>query len=81
MLCRLRATTIAGAGLLGVYLVSLLTLIRLPGQLQNVSVMMMLAGGIFFGVALLMSVYRDRLTSLPRRIREGEGVYQILKWR
>ena len=81
VLCRLRATTIAGAGLLGVYLVSLLTLIRLPGQLQNVSVMMMLAGGIFFGVALLMSVYRDRLTSLPRRIREGEGVYQILKWR
>jgi len=81
VLCRLRATTISGAALLGVYLLSLITLIRWPDQLQNVSVMMMVGGGVFFGAALLMSIYRDRLMSLPRRIREGEGVYQILKWR
>ena len=81
VLCRLRATTISGATLLGVYLVSLLTLIRWPDQLQSVSVMMMVGGGIFFATALLMSIYRDRLMSLPKRIREGEGVYQILKWR
>ena len=79
--CKLRSTTISGAMLLGIYLLSLLALIRLPDQLQSISVMMMVGGGLFFATALLMSIYRDRLVSLPRRIREGEGVYRILKWR
>ena len=79
--CKLRATTITGAGLLGVYLLSLLALIQWPSQLQSVSVMMMIGGGLFFATALLLSICRDRLVSLPRRIREGEGVYRILKWR
>ena len=79
--CKLRSTTISGATLLGIYLLSLLALIRLPDQLQSISVMMMVGGGLFFATALLMSIYRDRLVSLPRRIREGEGVYRILKWR
>ena len=81
MLCKLRSTTVAGATLLTIYMVSLLTLVRWPDQLQNVSVVMMIGGGAFFATALLMSIYRDRLMSLPRRIREGEGVYRILKWR
>jgi hypothetical protein len=81
LMCKLRSTTIAGAALLGVYILSLLTLIRLPSQLQSVSVVMMVGGALFFGTALLMSVYRDRIVSLPRRIREGEGVYRVLKWR
>ncbi len=79
--CKLRSTTISGAGLLGIYLLSLVALIDLPDQLQSISVMMMIGGGLFFSTALLMSIYRDRLVSLPRRIREGEGVYRILKWR
>ena len=80
--CKLRATTVSGAILLGSYLLSLLALvIRLPDQLQSASVMMMVGGGVFFLAALLMSIYRDRLISLPRRIREGEGVYRVLKWR
>ena len=80
--CKLRATTISGASLLGLYLMTLLALvIRLPDQLQSASVMMMVGGGLFFVTALLMSIYRDRLISLPRRIREGEGVYRVLKWR
>ena len=79
--CKLRSTTISGAMLLGIYLLSLIALIDLPDQLQSISVMMMIGGGLFFATALLMSIYRDRIVSLPRRIREGEGVYQILKWR
>ena len=79
--CKLRSTTISGAMLLGIYLLSLIALIDLPDQLQSISVMMMIGGGLFFATALLMSIYRDRIVSLPRRIREGEGVYRILKWR
>ena len=80
--CKIRATTISGAILLGVYILSLLMLvIRVPDQLQSASVMMMVGGGLFFVTAFLMSIYRDRLISLPRRIREGEGMYRVLKWR
>ena len=79
--CKLRSTTISGAMLLGIYLLSLIALIDLPDQLQSISVMMMIGGGLFFATALLMSIYRDRIVSLPQRIREGEGVYRIMKWR
>ncbi len=81
LLCRLRSTTIAGGSLLVCFVGSLVTLIRWPSQLQSVSVLMMIGGGLFFTTALLMSIYRDRLVSLPRRVREGEGVYRVLKWR
>ena len=81
LLCRLRITTVTGASILAAYVVSLATLIRWPSQLQNVSVVMMIGGGLFFGTALLMSIYRDRLVSLPRKVRDGEGLFKVLKWR
>jgi len=81
LICRIRSTTIAGGSLLVFFVGSLVTLVRLPDQLQNVSVVMMIGGGAFFAIAVLMSIYRDRLISLPTRIRKGEGVYQVLKWR
>jgi len=42
---------------------------------------MMVGGGLFFSIAVLLSVYRDRLLSIPQRIQEGEGVFRIFKWR
>ncbi|QDV74666.1 hypothetical protein [Botrimarina mediterranea] len=81
VLCRLRAPTLAGAGMLMVYLTSLVTLLHLPDQLQNVAVYLMAGGGVLFGAAVLLSVYRDRLLAIPSRIREGEGVFAVLKWR
>ncbi len=81
VLCRLRATTLAGVGALTVYLVSLIALIDVPDQLQNVAVYLMAGGGVLFGAAVLLSVYRDRILALPDRIRDGEGVFAVLKWR
>jgi hypothetical protein len=81
VLCRFRATTIAGATALTVYVVSLVGLIALPDRLQTTAVYMMVGGGLFFGSAVLLSVYRDRLLALPNRVREGKGVFQVLKWR
>ena len=75
VLCRLRATTLTGAGSLLVYLLSLVALINVPDQLQSVAVYLMLGGGALFGGAVLLSVYRDRLLAIPGRIREGEGVF------
>jgi len=81
LVCRIRWSTLVGAATLAVYVVSLVGLIRLPDQLQSTAVYMMVGGGLFFGVAVLLSVYRDRLLALPKQVREGEGVFRVLKWR
>lgn len=81
VLCRLRATTLTGAGVVSVYLASLVMLVHVPDQLQSVAVYLMVGGAVIFGSAVLLSVYRDRLLTLPDRIREGDGVFAVLKWR
>ena len=35
----------------------------------------------FFGAGLLLSVYRDRLRTLPDRFKRREGVFRVLTWR
>lgn len=81
ILCRIRWTTLVGSVTLATYVLSLLALIAWPDKLQNVAVYMMVGGGLFFGTAVLLSVYRDRLLKMPERIRNGEGVFQVLQWR
>jgi hypothetical protein len=79
--CRIKSTTLAGALMLAVYLVSLLLYVRLPEQLQTTAVYLIIGGGVFFGAGLLLSVYRDRLLALPGMIKRREGVFRILSWR
>lgn len=81
ILCRLRATTIVGAATTLVYVGTLVVFIRLPEQLQHMAVYMMIGGGIFFGTALLLSIYRDYLLALPERVRQGKGLFRVLTWR
>ena len=81
VLCRIRWSTIVGGSTLLIYVVSLIALIRLPNQLQSTAVYMMIGGGLFFGAAVLLSVYRDRLLDIPKRVQSGEGVFRVLKWR
>ncbi|MCA8989523.1 MAG: hypothetical protein KDA78_17885, partial [Planctomycetaceae bacterium] len=81
LLCKIRSMTLCGFTGLACYMGSLVMLIHLPDQLKSVSVLMMIGGGLFFGTAVLLSIYRDRLLSLPDRIKQGEGIYQVLKWR
>ncbi|TWT78307.1 hypothetical protein Pla123a_10980 [Posidoniimonas polymericola] len=81
VLCRVRSTTLVGAATMTIYVASLVMLIDVPDRLQSVSVYMMVGGGAFFGVAVLLSVYRDRLLSVPDRIRNGDGLFRVLSWR
>ena len=81
ILCRIRSTTIAGGVLTMVFVFSNILLIDLPEQLQTTSAMMMIGGGLFFGISVLLSVYRDRLLELPKKMKDGKGVFQVLKWR
>jgi hypothetical protein len=78
---RVRSTTLTGATLLGLYLVSLLLYVRLPEQLRTTAVYIMIGGGVFFGTGVLLSVYRDRLLTLPERVKRREGLFRVLTWR
>ncbi len=80
-LLQTRATTLVGGGTLALYVASLLFLVPWPDQLQSTSVLMMLFGGLFFGLAILLSIYRDRLSQLPEKIKQGQGMYRVFKWR
>jgi hypothetical protein len=77
----IKSTTLSGACTMIVYLVSLLLFIRVPENLKTTAVYIMVGGGLFFGVGLLLSLYRDRLLTLPERIKRREGVYRVLTWR
>lgn len=81
ILCKIRSTTISGFATLSAFLVSLVGLIRVPDALQSVSVMMMIGGGLFFAAAILLSIYREWVLGLPAKIKVGEGVFKVLKWR
>ncbi|NOZ40740.1 MAG: hypothetical protein GXP24_11015 [Planctomycetes bacterium] len=81
VLCRIRWSTIFGSTTLLVYVVSLIGLVRLPDQLQSTAIYMMVGGGLFFGTAVLLSIYRDRLLAIPKQAQAGEGVFRVLKWR
>ena len=81
VLCKIRSTTITGFSLLSVYVTSLLVLVRLPEQLQSISILMMVGGGLFFGIGILLSVYRDWFLAIPHKVKQGEGVFRVLKWR
>ena len=64
-----------------VFVFSNLLLINFPEQLQQTSVLMMIGGGTFFVVAILLSLYREKLIALPEKIKEGKGIFKVLKWR
>ena len=81
MACRIRSTTFGGVVLMTAYLGSVLALVRWPEQLQSVSVVMMIGGGVFFGTAVLLSMYRDRLVSLHKDMQEARGVFRVLHLR
>jgi len=80
-LLQTRATTLVGGTTLLLYVASLLFLVPWPDQLQSTSVLMMILGGLFFLVAILLSAYRERLVQIPEKMKTGEGIYQVLKWR
>lgn len=78
---QLKSTTLAGGAMMAVYLVTLLLYVRLPEKLQTTAVYIMIGGGLFFAVGLVLSIYRDRLLQLPERIKRREGVFRVLAWR
>lgn len=79
-ICQLKSTTITGAALTALYFVSLLIFVPWS-RLNAVAVAITTGGGILFTVGLILGVYRDRLLTLPERIKQREGIFRVLRWR
>lgn len=75
----LRSTTIIGATLLVIYLLSMVLFVNLYAQ--TAAMWLTIGGGVIFGTGVLLSVYRDRLLTLPDHIKRREGIFRVLTWR
>jgi hypothetical protein len=81
---QLRATTLSGGLMVGLYVLTLPMFLRTPQwleKLEGAALWMIFGGGAVFLVGLLLSVYRDRLLALPEKIRRREGIFRLLSWR
>ncbi|MBI1900594.1 MAG: hypothetical protein HYS13_05730 [Planctomycetia bacterium] len=77
---QLKSTTIVGAFLTALYVVTLLIFVPWS-HLNAVAVLITVGGGLLFGLGLILSVYRDRLAQLPDKLKRREGIFRILNWR
>jgi hypothetical protein len=78
---RLRATTITGAALQAIYLLTLPLFINALENVQTAAIWLTIGGATIFVAGILLSVYRDRLLALPEKASRREGVFKVLNWR
>jgi hypothetical protein len=78
---QLRSTTVTGATLLAVYLLTLTLYINMLENVQTAAIWMTIGGGVLFGSGVLLSIYRDRLLTLPDQVKRREGMFRVLSWR
>jgi hypothetical protein len=82
IMCRLRANTLIGGCALGAYvLIVLVDLHRFLNESVIVGIYLTAGGGLLFATGLFLSLYRDRLLTLPDRIKRREGIFKVLSWR
>lgn len=80
VLFQLKFTTVVGSGMTILYFVTLALFVPW-GSLNIVALAIITGGGIVFGCGLVLAVFRDRLFTLPNRIRQREGIFRVLSWR
>jgi hypothetical protein len=84
VMLQLKATTIHGAIMVGLYVLTLPMFLRTPEwleKLEGAALWMIFGGGTVFLLGLLLSVCRDRLLALPDKVRRREGIFRLLSWR
>ena len=79
-LFQLKSTTLVGSALTAVYFITLLVYVPWS-RLNAVAIVITAGGGTIFSLGLILSVYRDRLLTLPDRVKRREGLFRVLNWR
>jgi hypothetical protein len=75
-----KATTLAGGGTLGVYLVVMIGALAYQPQVA-IGVYLAIGGALVFATGIALSVYREKLLALPDQIARCEGIFRIMQWR
>jgi hypothetical protein len=79
---QIRSTTITGAASLLLYLITLILFAQEQlKKIQTAALWITVGGAAIFTAGLLLSVYRDRLLTLPEKIKRREGLFRVLSWR
>jgi hypothetical protein len=79
---QIKSTTLAGSAMLTTYIVTLLLFARgMLEHVQTAALWLAVGGGLILLVGLVLAVYRDRLLTLPDRVKNREGVFRVLNWR
>lgn len=77
---QIKSTTFLGGLSLVLYLI--IVIVSLGWQKQVAAgVYLAVGGAALFGLAIILSIYREKLLDLPERIAKREGVFRILSWR
>ena len=77
---RLKCTTLIGCFSTVLYFATLLIFVPWS-ELNTVATLITVGGGILFGTGLALAFFRDRLLTLPDRVRNREGLFKVLNWR
>ncbi|MFO0880696.1 MAG: hypothetical protein U0840_25400 [Gemmataceae bacterium] len=77
---QIRSTTLVGALTTVLYFLTLLIFVPW-GRLNALAWFILVGGGMIFSFGLILSVFRERLLTMPDRIKHREGVFRVLNWR
>jgi hypothetical protein len=58
-----------------------LLFINMLEDVQTAAIWLTIGGALIFGTGILLSIYRDRLLTLPEKVLRREGVFRVLSWR
>jgi hypothetical protein len=77
---QIKASTLWGGVALVTYLVVLIVSLAYHPN-TPIGVYLAVGGAAVFGLGIALSMYRERLMTLPDRVAKREGVFSILNWR
>ncbi|MHB8969347.1 MAG: hypothetical protein ACYC3X_16520 [Pirellulaceae bacterium] len=77
---QIKSTTFFGGVSLLLYLIIIVVSLGWQQQLAA-GVYLTIGGAVLFGLAIALSMYREKLLQLPDQIAKREGVFRVLNWR
>lgn len=80
VICQLKSTTLIGATSTVLYFLTLLIFVPWS-RLNSVALAILIGGSILFGTGMILAFFRDRLLTLPDRIKNREGIFKVFNWR
>ncbi len=77
---QLKSTTLVGSLSTTLYFGTLLLFVPWS-RLDTVAILILVGGSTLFGTGLVLAFFRDRLLTLPERIKNREGIFKVINWR